>query len=95
MLAIAAVLTSDCTAVVDGGSSGGDEGVEGEETEATKPLGIFFPEKETERSLNEETSWIKGGGPWALNQVRKLSSGQTTALKVGNLKKGSRPGNLV
>jgi hypothetical protein len=57
-------------AVSDRGGSGEDEGVECEESEATKPGRICFPERETERALKEETSWIKGDGPWALNQVR-------------------------
>jgi hypothetical protein len=53
-----------------GGNSGEDEGGECEEADATKADWIFFPERETMRALKEETSWIKGGGPWALNQVR-------------------------
>jgi hypothetical protein len=52
------------------GSCGEDEGGECEEAEKTKPENLFSPDKKSEKSLKEETSWIKGTGPWALNHVR-------------------------
>jgi hypothetical protein len=57
--------------VVDGvGSCGVDEGGKCEEAEETKPENLFSPDRKAEKSLKEETSWINGVGPWALNQVR-------------------------
>jgi hypothetical protein len=43
--------------VVDGGGDCGvDEGGECEETEETKVVDIFFPDRKPEKSLKEETS---------------------------------------
>jgi hypothetical protein len=69
MLAIIVVGASDFSApVVDGGGGcGADDGGECEEAEATKEGDIFFPKRKLEKSEKEETSWIKGAVPWALN----------------------------
>jgi hypothetical protein len=60
--------------VVGGVSSCGDveggRGGEDEEAEGTKPADIFSVERKQEKSPKEETSWIKGAGPWALNHER-------------------------
>jgi hypothetical protein len=46
--------------------------------------------EKTARSFRQETSWISGAGPWALNQKRKELSGHaeiSRAGKEGYLKK--------
>jgi hypothetical protein len=85
MFAIAAGATATAAA-----ERGGDWGVTiDDEAEEARGKGGETSEK-TARSFRQETSWISGAGPWALNQKQKELSGQeelSRAGKEGYLKK--------